>query len=197
MKAYFIQIFLIVFSVVLGLFLSEQIQQNNAKKESMQLLELIKSEVQENLQMMEQVVPYHQWIYNYLDSVRQEEAFVAGFMEDKSYFAEQLFTKGSFLYRLPAQDAWDIAKSHPRIAYVPYDKLLILSKIYNQQELTFVPMFELFDLYKASDINAPDKAQQNLESLLDRIKEIVGREELLMYYFEEAKEILALDPETE
>ncbi len=53
------QILLIVFSVVLGIFLSERIEERKNKDEAALLLSKIKSEVTKNKQLLEYWVPYH------------------------------------------------------------------------------------------------------------------------------------------
>jgi len=186
------QVALIVFSVVLGLYLSERIEERNKKQESDNLLAVIKSEVNDNIKLMEQLTSYHQEMHKNLDSLSKNEAFIAEFINDKSILFNTLFTKGSFLHRYPSNDAWDIAKSHPLIVNIDYDKLLTLSKIYNQQKLIFEPMDEMFKLYDSKDVNIEKEVKSNLKSISKHVHEIVAREVLLMYYYEEAKEILDL-----
>ena len=186
------QVILIVFSVVLGLYLSERIEERNNKQESDNLLEVIKLEVIDNINLMEQLTLYHQEMHKNLDSLSKNEEFIAEFIKDKSILFNTLFTKGTFLHRYPGNDAWDIAKSHPLIVNIDYDKLLILSKIYNQQKLTFEPMDEMFKLHDSKDINIEKEAKSNLKSISNHIHEIASRELRLMYYYEEAEEILDL-----
>ena len=111
---------------------------------------------------------------------------------DKSILYNTLFTKGTFLHRLPSNDAWEIAKSHPLMVNIDYDKLLILSKIYSQQALTFEPLEEMFGMYNRKDVNLKKEANSSLEFISARLHEIVGRELRLMYYYEQAEEILDL-----
>ena len=75
---------------------------------------------------------------------------------------------------------------------IDYDKLLILSKIYNQQRLTFEPMDEMFKLHNSKDVNRETEAKSNLKAISHHIHEIASREVKLMYYSEEAKEKLDL-----
>lgn len=186
------QVVLIVFSVVLGLYLSERIEERKNRQESINLLTLIKSEVKDNIALMEEVIPYHKEIHENLDSLCQEEVFIAAFIKDKSILFNTLFTRGSFIHRYPANDAWDIAKAHPLIANIDYDKLLVLSKIYNQQKLTFEPMKEIFEIHDSKEVNLEQEAKLNLEIILNKLHELVAREMLLMHYYEQAKDILDL-----
>lgn len=190
-----IQFILIVFSVVLGIYLSERIEEGKKRKESEELLAKIKSEVKDNIQLLEKWAPYHQKIYKNLDSLSKDSAFVAEFIKDKYVFFERLLSEGTFMARSPVNDAWDIAKSHPLIVNIDYDKLLILSRVYNQQALTFEPMFELFDLFNSKDVNLEKDAQTNLKLIRDRIWDLVARERQLMGFYRQAEEILDLNDE--
>lgn len=192
MKENITQVILIVFSVVLGLYLNERIEERKNRQESENLLTLIKTEVSENVQLMEEVTVYHKEIHENLDSLRKNEKFIIEFIKDKSILFNKLLTRRTFLHRYPANDAWDIAKSHPLIANIDYNKLLILSKIYNQQKLTFEPMQEMFEIHSSKDLNIEQDAESNLKSISDKIHELVAREVLLMHYYKEAEEILDL-----
>ena len=186
------QFILIVFSVVLGLYLSERIEERKKRQESEELLTTIKSEVKDNIRLLNEWVPYHQEINKNLDSLSKEAVFIEGFINNKFFFFETLLTKGTFMGRSPANDAWDIAKSHPLIVNIDYDILLVLSRVYNQQKLTFEPGLEMFELFKSKDVNIDQEARSNLELMSNHMNELVAREEQLMYYYKNAAELLDL-----
>jgi len=106
---------LIVFSVVLGLYLSERIEDRKNKKEAAKLLSRIKSELKANKNLLDYWVPYHTEMVESLDSISNDKMFVGNFINDNSAL-NQIFTRGTIMSELPANDAWDIAKSH-RIKY--------------------------------------------------------------------------------
>ncbi len=196
-KGIITQFILIVFSVVLGLYLSERIEERKKRQESEELLIKIKSEVKDNIGLLGEWVPYHQKMNKNLDSLSRDDVFLAEFIKDKEVFLEQLFTKGSFMGRFPANDAWDIAKSHPLIVNIDYDKLLILSKIYGQQKLTFEPAMEMFEIFNSKDVNLEQNAKSNLKLISNRIYELAARERQLMHYYQQAEKILELQEEKE
>ena len=191
------QCILIVFSVVLGIYVSERIEERKKRQESAVLLSKIKSEVKDNIRLLNKWVPYHHQIRNNLDSLSQDPAFIEEFITDKFVFFERLLTEGTFMGRSPASDAWDIAKSHPLIVNIDYDILLILSKIYNQQAVTFEPGYEMFELFNSKEVNTRTDAQSNLVLMSNRIDELTARERQLIYYYKEAKEILDLQDDRE
>lgn len=186
------QVVLIVFSVVLGLYLSERIEERKTKRESENLLARVKSEVNNNIKLVEDWALYHQEIHKNLDSLSQDDEFIEEFIKDEAIFFEKLMTRGTFMGRQPASDAWDIAKAHPLIVNMDYDKILILSKIYNQQKSTFTPMLKMFDILNSTNVNIKKDAKSNLESISKNMHELVAREKQLMYYYNKSKEILDL-----
>lgn len=70
------QIALIVFSVVLGLYLSERIEAYKNKKDAANILSKVKAEVNDNRRIIDYWSPYHQEIKAKLDSLIKEESFV-------------------------------------------------------------------------------------------------------------------------
>ncbi len=186
------QVFLIVFSVVLGLFLNERIEERKAIKEASKLLATIKSEVRENKKLMESWVPYHQEILESWDRLYSDEKFLQNFVEDHTVLYSEVFTKSSILGRTPTHDAWDIAKSHPLMVNINYDELLILSKLYNQQGIAFGPMEDIITLNRSPDFNSEEKAVENLKLFKSLMQDLLALELQLMYYYNQADEILDL-----
>lgn len=191
------QFILIVFSVVLGLFLSERIEEQKKQRESEVLLSHLKSEVKDNMKILEDWVPYHQEMKTKLDSLVQDDGFIEEFIRNKDIFFAKLFTRGTFMNMFPSEDAWDIAKSHPLIVNIDYEKLLILSRIHKQQEKTFEPAFQMFDLLSSKDVNSVKDAKANLEVIADHMHELIGRERSLVYFYRKGEGILGLTDEGE
>lgn len=186
---YFLQVFLIVFSVVLGLFLSERIEERKNEKDAMKLLSKIKSELNENKKLLDYWVPYHGEIVDNLDSFSNDEKFIKNFINDKSAIYEA-FSRGTIMSDMPSSDAWDIAKSHPLIVNIDYDILLNLSKIFNQQKVTYESIPKLIDLMVSTEFNAKETAKTNLQLFKDKLAEIHGREMQLVNYYNEAEKNL-------
>lgn len=186
------QLFLIVFSVVLGILLSEKIEENKNDNEAKLLLSKIKSEVNNNKQLLEYWTPYHSKIVKDLDSLIKDETFVNDFINDQSTLFKKALTKGNLMGDFPSNDAWDIAKSHPLIVHFDYEDLLILSRIYNQQKITYNSVPKIIDLFLSADFNSKEKAETNLKLFKNLLREIVARETQLLRFFKEAEEKLEL-----
>ncbi|MFK7971305.1 MAG: hypothetical protein AB8F95_13100 [Bacteroidia bacterium] len=191
------QFALIVFSVMLSLYLSERIEERKDKRESNDLLRTIEAEVKDNTRLVKKWAPYHRVINKKFDSLANSTAFVAKFVKDKSSLFDELLTAGTFMGRMPTSDGWEIAKSHPLIVKIDYDKYAVLSRIYTQQGLTFDPGMEMFDLYNSRDINKEADAQSNLRLMSDRFRELVSRENQLLDFYKEGEAILGLKDDKE
>lgn len=183
------QLCLIVFSVVLGLYLSERIEDKKNAKEAEKLLLKIKSELNENKLILDEWVPYHIKVTKNLDSLSNDDKFIEEFIENKSTLYN-VFTKNSIMSELPSSDAWEIAKSHPLIVNFEYDALLILSKLYNQQKSSFENVTKLVELLLSPEINDRATAQKNLQLLKNILGDISNREIQLLNYYNEAEKIL-------
>ena len=183
------QILLIVFSVVLGLFLSQRIEERKDETEANQLLSRILSEVNDNKMLIKEWAPYHREIANNLVRLNNDEEFIESFIKNKRVIGTEILTKGTFMGRMPSADAWDIAKSHPLIVNLDYDIILMLSKIYNQQKSTFSPTDKISEVFLSPDFNSKEKAQINLQTLTMNMQEIVSREQQLIEFFDESESI--------
>jgi len=185
------QLCLIVFSVVLGLYLSERIEDSKNDKEAKKLLSKIKSELNDNKKILDEWAPYHRNIVKSLDSLSKNEKFVKDFISDKSTLFK-VFTKGTIMGETLSNDAWDIAKSHPLIINFEFDDLLILSKIYNQQKITFESAPKLVELLLSTELNSKENARPSLQSLKNMLQDIASREIQLIEYYNNAEQILNL-----
>ncbi|MEL7003701.1 MAG: hypothetical protein AAFN93_13345 [Bacteroidota bacterium] len=184
------QVLLIVFSVVLGLYLSERIEEGKNEKEAELLLSKLKSEIDDNKKVLEYWVPYHKEIVNRLDSLTADEAFVRRFVDNQSTLFSEVIIKGTLMGAMPSSDAWDIAKSHPLIVHFEYEVLLALSKVYNQQALTYASVPKIMEILLSVDFNSQAKAKSNLLAFKNQMHEILSREEQLLYFLQESDKAL-------
>ena len=183
------QLFLIVFSVVLGLYLSERIEDRKNQKQANNLLAKIKLELNENKKILDSWVPYHREVVKKLDSLYKNKLFVEKFISDYTTIYSA-FSRGTIMSESPANDAWDIAKSHPLIVNFEYDELLILSKLYKQQKSAYDLVPKLVEVLLSSDLNARENAKSNLHLVKNMLHDITSRELLLISYYNEAENIL-------
>ena len=184
------QLFLIVFSVVLGLYLSERIEENKSKKEAALLLSKITAEVNENRKPLEEWIPYHRQVYSSLDSLIEDDGFVQRFIEDESNLFKEVITNGNLMGETPSDEAWDITKSHPLVVHFDYDDMYVLSRIYNQQSMTYDPVPKLIELFLSADFNSSGVAKKNLQTFKNQLREVLTREIQLLQYIKDGDKTL-------
>ena len=182
------QVILIVFSVVLGLYLSERIEDKKNEKNAQELFLKINSEINANKQLLDYWVPYHKEIVERLDSLTSDKNFIEMFINNKTTIYKA-FSRGTIMSDMPSNDAWDIAKSHPLIVNMDYDKLFVLSKVYNQQKFTYESIPELIDLMISTEFNSKELADKNLQLFRNKLEEIHGRELQLVNYYNQAQKL--------
>ena len=183
------QVFFIVFSVVLGLYLNDKIEAYKNKQEAKKILLKIKSELQENKKLLDYWVPYHQKIVKSLDSVINNKIFIQRFIADNKEI-RNIFTRGTIKSDMPASDAWEIAKSHPLIVNFQYDELLLLSKIYKQQKGTYTSLSSMIELLLSPNSNTKENAVSNLQYLKNQLENFTSKELQLVRYYEEGEVLL-------
>ena len=190
------QIILIVFSVVLGLYLSERLEDRKNEREADKLLSKVKAELKDNRRILDEWVPYHREVVESMDSIFSSEEFINDFIENRESFYG-IFPKETMMGETPSDDAWDIAKSHPLIVNLDYDELLVLSKVYNQQKFAYDPLHKLIDILLSPDFNQKDEARSNLQMFRNRFENILGLENQLVRYYDQAEEILQFEDRVE
>ena len=82
------QVILIVFSVVLGLFLSERIEDRKNSQEAAKLMSKLKLELKENKKILDKWLPYHKNLIDSLNILVKDDQFVSDFINDKSRLYE-------------------------------------------------------------------------------------------------------------
>jgi len=184
LKEYIPQVLLIVFSVVLGLFLSERINKQQEKKMAKQLVSHLKTEVNQWRETMLDWMPYHKDLKNKVDSLRMNDQFIQSFEKNADVF-RNLSTQGIFNGTVTSA-AWETALLNPAISEISYAQLRDFSKVYTQIDHTTKSLYDVNDLYMDVDINTKGKSRKNLKEFSMLMNEFIGRETRLIFYCNEA-----------
>jgi len=172
---YIPQVLLIVFSVVLGLFLSGKISERQDKKMAKQLVGHLKKEISHNREEILEWLPYHLKLRGKLDSARNDKNFLKKFITDQTALYE-LTDKGLFNGEINTA-AWETAILSPAISEVSYEQLRDFSKVYKQIDITYEPILNRAqDLLTSSNFNTEENAKANLFTLRTLVQELAGRE---------------------
>ena len=189
LKEYVSQVLLIVFSVVLGLFLSEKIKERQDKQMAQQLISHLKTEIEQCRETMLEWMPYHQDLKDKLDSLRVDDSFIKEFEKDPSAVFE-VAPRGFFNGKVTSV-AWETALLNPAISEISYHQMRDFKNVYNQLDITFFdanrsPLQKMMDLALSFDFNTPNKSKQNLQAFSTSTQELIGREIDVIIYCNKA-----------
>jgi len=189
LQVYVPQILLIVFSVVLGLFLSEKIKERQDKQMAQQLVSHLKTEIEQCRETMLEWMPYHQDLKNKLDSLRVDDSFIKEFEKDPSAIFK-VAPRGFFNGKVTSV-AWETALLNPAISEISYHQMRDFKNVYNQLDITFFdgnrsPLQKMMNLALSFDFNSLNKSKQNLQAFSSSTQELIGREIDVIIYCNKA-----------
>jgi hypothetical protein len=96
----------------------------------------------------------------------------------------------SLLPRMPSKAAWEALKLNPSLAENEFKLFQALTATYDQQELTFEPVFEILDLVTSHAYFREELAKHNLYIISAKLEETVAREQTLLNYYDQTLAIL-------
>lgn len=131
-KEYLGESFLIIFSVVLALFLTEYINSRNDRKETAELLRNIKEELINNRKAEQDLYTYQKKILRNIDSALNSKTFRQKIISNDEFHLNYIAPEG-VVNRDLSEVAWDIAKSHNIASKASLPLMLKLTDIYNNQ----------------------------------------------------------------
>lgn len=131
-KEYLGESFLIIFSVLLALVLTEYINNLKEKKETKELLHNVKQEVINNRETEKSIYAYQQGILKRLDSAMNSKAFQQKILVNDEFRLDYIAPEG-VVNRDLSSVAWEIAKSHNIASKASFQLVSVLTDIYENQ----------------------------------------------------------------
>jgi hypothetical protein len=131
-KEYLGESFLIMFSVLLALFLTEYITKLHEKKETNEILRNIKDELIRNKKAEEEQYAYQKMVLKNIDSALKSKNFQQKIIENDE-FNLSLIAPDGVLYRDLSTVAWDVAKSRDITTKADFKLISKLTDIYANQ----------------------------------------------------------------
>jgi hypothetical protein len=132
-KEYLGESLLIIFSVVLALILTEQVNRANERKQIRELINQVKEELVHNKREEIRQYNYHQQVLRTIDSALANPEFANRIMNNNEFHLELIAPKG-VLYVDLEDVAWQLAKSHNLSSTLDIPALTLLTSIYNDQQ---------------------------------------------------------------
>ena len=131
-KEYLGESFLIIFSVILALGLTEFFNTQHEKGETRELLRNIREELVKNKKAEEEQYAYQKMVLKNIDSALANKDFQEKIIANDEFHLKLLAPEG-ILYRDLSTVAWEVAKSHNITAKVNFKLVTELTWIYANQ----------------------------------------------------------------
>jgi hypothetical protein len=131
-KEYLGESFLIIFSVLLALVLTEYINNQREKKETRELLNNIKKELISNRQFEVDIYTYQKMVLKNIDSALKSKSFQQKILSNDEFHLDYLAPEGVVNHDLNTV-AWDVAKSHDITTKANFALIVELTDTYNNQ----------------------------------------------------------------
>jgi hypothetical protein len=186
---YLIEALLIVFSVILALVLNEYRNGLLEEKELNAILSNVKAEIENNKSIVEELIPYHKKGIDNLDSILLNNLAIDSVKSRYGLKLLKIFPQG-FYRRQVSNSAWEVFKSTGMISKIDIDKAQFLSRLYTQQEIAFLPVFDIVDFTTERGFLHQEKAEENLIIISRHMEELYGRENALLGMYREGVKIL-------
>jgi len=131
-KEYLGESFLIIFSVLLALVLTEYINNQREKNETRELLNNIKGELIRNRQFEVDIYSYQKMVLKNIDSALKSKSFQQKILSNDEFHLNYLAPEGVVNHDLNTV-AWDVAKSHDITTKASFALIVKLTDTYNNQ----------------------------------------------------------------
>ena len=179
---FFLEVFLIVVGVILGLAANEWREDRAAKKQAQKSLDYILLEIKNNQAEVDSIISYHTQIKNSLHKLSNEIL-----THNKQLTFNDLgdaLPKG-FKIPLLQSDAWELANQARNVNHIDYKLAESLSKLYSLQNFCQKKLDKIADnFYIASNIN-PDKISNLVLAFSALAQDILVQEKRLSKYYSE------------
>ncbi len=131
-KEYLGESFLIIFSVILALVLTEYINSRHEKSQTRELLNNIKEELISNRQFEVDIYAYQKMVLKNIDSALKSKSFQQKILSNDEFHLDYLAPEGVVNHDLNTV-AWDVAKSHDITTKASFALIVKLTDTYNNQ----------------------------------------------------------------
>ena len=168
-KEYLGESFLIIFSVLLALILTEYINARHEKSETRDLLNNIKEELIKNRQAEQDQYNYQKKVLKNIDSALNSKAFQQKILSNDEFHLEYIAPEG-VVNRDLNRVAWDIAQSHNITTKANFALVAKLTDIYNNQARIDKVEEKVAEVILSRDARKPENIHATLVLMRDNYK---------------------------
>lgn len=168
-KEYLGESFLIMFSVLLALFLTEYITKQHEKSETHELLKNIKEELIKNKKAEEEQYVYQKMVLKNIDSALKSKEFQQKVLNNEEFNLKPLAPDG-VLFRDLSTVAWEVAKSHNITSKADFKLVSELTGIYLDQARIDKLEDKVADIFLKYDSRKQENIRTTLILMRDNYK---------------------------
>ncbi|MFI5160614.1 MAG: hypothetical protein ACHQHN_05020 [Sphingobacteriales bacterium] len=168
-KEYLGESFLIIFSVLLALILTEYINTRHEKSETRELLNNIKEELIKNKQAETDQYNYQKMILKNIDSALKSKSFQQKILSNDEFHLDYIAPEGVVNRDLNTV-AWDIAKSHNITTKASFALIAKLTDIYNNQARIDKVEEKVAEVILSREARKPENIHATLVLMRDNYK---------------------------
>jgi hypothetical protein len=189
-KEYAGESFLIIFSVLLALVLTEFINSLHEKNQTKDLLNNIRNELITNKKFEQEQYAYHQQVLKTIDSALQSLALQKKIVSNDELHLEYIAPQG-LLYRYLDDVAWEVAKNHNISTKISFKTITLLTHIYGDQARIMKVEDEIAKVIFSRESRKTENAHVTLLLIRDNYKGwAVDRAPGLISQYDEAIKLL-------
>ncbi len=189
-KEYAGESFLIIFSVLLALILTEFINNLHEKNETKELLDNIRKELKVNRMLEKEQYAYHQQVLKSIDSALANPGLQKKIVSNDEFHLKYIAPQG-ILYRYLDDVAWEVAKNHNISAKVGIKTMYLLNYIYQDQARIMKVEDEIAKVFLSREAGKVENAHATLILIKNNYKGwAVDRAPGLLKQYDEAIAIL-------
>jgi hypothetical protein len=165
-KEYLGEAFLIIFSVLLALILTELISSWNERKEAKEYMKNIIDELKVNKERQQQQYQYHLAVLNRIDSAMNSQQKQHEIVSNDEFHLSLIAPDG-ILYRYLDNVAWEVAKRHNISSHLNLKLVALLNHIYDDQDR----IMKLEDEQASILLSRESRKQENAHATLILIRD--------------------------
>lgn len=165
---------LIIFSVFLALFLNEYREELARNKEKQRALEMVSTELQNNLETLNEWLPYHKEVLKNLEQAFDDNQDLP--LNDQYAFIMSLMPRG-IVQSMLGNSSWEAIKQSNVSSTIDLDIIFSLSKLHKVQSLGIEATLQrtLMILYSRDSIRQGN-LKETIFLLKNHFNELVGQE---------------------
>ncbi|WP_299107660.1 hypothetical protein [uncultured Tenacibaculum sp.] len=169
---------MIIFSVFIALFINEWKNEKNEAKRTKLIVQNIKSEIQNNREILQNIIQYHEEIMDRLSLPSNRETIEEKFLKN-GYFAIREIAPNGIIQEQFQNIAWTVAKEDKITNRIHLNESQVLFAVYEQQNVLKGTIKDIVSFLSSREVQRKELAHENVMVFRILMNELVGQEKVL------------------